>query len=175
MIKLLDLIEAKQVGTLYHWTSFDSLIKILKSNELKANINEEYYDIDFRAQTNSSFNVKPHVSFTRSKGKVWGNDHIYSLPCALEIDGDKLSNNYQISPYSMVDYPKIKAGQQDSEGEVYQAEYEERVYNDIKNIDKYIKAIILDKIMIQIELKSYNKEDVEYLKNINIPIKYINQ
>jgi hypothetical protein len=178
MIKLLDLLrEAKQVGILYHWTPFESLIEILKSNELKANINGDYNSIDFRTTSNPSFEVKPHVSFTRIKGKVSGNDHIFMFPCALEIDGDKLSNNYKIFPYSMVDSPKIKAGQYvdpDEEEETYQAEYEERVNGSIKNLNNYIKAIILDKSVLELELKNYKKEDLKYLKNTNIPIKYIN-
>jgi hypothetical protein len=178
MIKLLDILkEAKQVGPLYHWTSFDSLIKILKSNELKANITGDYNSIDFRTKSNSSTSIKPHVSFTRSKGKTSGNDHIYTLPCALEIDGDKLSNNYKIFPYSMTDNPKIKAGQYidpNEEEDTYQAEYEERINSDIKNLNNYIKAIILDKKVLELELKYFKKEDVDYLKNANIPIKYIN-
>jgi hypothetical protein len=178
MIKLLDILkEAKQVGVLYHWTSFNSLIKILKSNELKANVTGDYNSVDFRIKSNSPTSIKPHVSFTRSKNKTFGNDHIYALPCALEIDGDKLSNNYKIFPYSMTDNPKIKAGQYidpNKEEDTYQAEYEERINSDIKNLNNYIKAIILDKKVLELELKYFKKEDVDYLKNTNIPIKYIN-
>jgi hypothetical protein len=182
VIKLLDILkEAKQVGTLYHWTYFESLIKILKSNELKANIHGDYNSVDFRAKSNPSFEVKPHVSFTRSKGKVFGNDHIFSMPCALEIDGDKLSNNYKVFPYSMQDNPKIQAGQyvdpDDEEEETYQAEYEERVNGNIKNLDKYIKAIVIDKNPWELDFKLFKKEDIDYLidysENNNIPIKYI--
>jgi hypothetical protein len=183
MIKLINLLkeitEAKQVGTLYHWTSFDSLIKILKSNELKANIHDDYSSIDFRVKKNPSIEIKPHVSFTRVKNKTSGNDHIYALPWALEIDGDKLSNNYKVSPYSMTDSPKIKAGEYvDSEEEdTYQSEYEERVEGNIKNLNNYIKAIVFDKNIIELtsETEDYKKGDVKYLesyaKKNNIPIK----
>ena len=170
------LLESKQVGIIYHWTSLDSLVNILKSNELKSNINDDYSSIDFRLDKDPSFKIKPHVSFTRTKGKVQGNDHIFALPCALEIDGDKLSNNYKIEPYSMTSDPKIKAGSYvdpEEEEEVYQAEYEERIYSDIKNLNRYIKAIIFDNDIIRLEKKSY-KSVLEYVQGLNIPIKYIN-
>jgi hypothetical protein len=183
MIKLIDLLEAKQVGTLYHWTNLESLIDILKSNKLKANITDDYYDVDFRAQNNPSFKAKPHVSFTRIKDKkAYGNDHIWAFPCALEIDGNKLSNNYKIVSYSMMSNPKIKAGQyinpEDDDTETYQAEFEERVYSDITNLNRYIVGIVIDKYMLKSALELGDiSEDMfnslkEYLKKNNIPIRY---
>lgn len=79
MIKLTDLLnEAKQVGTLYHYTENWLLEKIVESNTLLA-----------------------PVSFTRSKNKetvFW-----IGAEAALVIDGDKLSNNYKIRPYQSHD------------------------------------------------------------------------
>jgi hypothetical protein len=54
MIKLLDILkEAKQVGPLYHWTSFDSLILISK---YFPNFSDDFSDIS--TFTNDSFKTE---------------------------------------------------------------------------------------------------------------------
>lgn len=98
MIKLLDLLkEAKQVGTIYHYTTFEAGLKILQSNQLKS------------GEAADSTKSKPvfAISFTRDKRfhdnhKVgfdktsWG-----SKPqIRFTIDGNKLSNKYRINPYA---------------------------------------------------------------------------
>jgi len=79
MIKLIDILnEAKQVGTLYHYTENWLLEQIIESNTLRA-----------------------PVSFTRSKDKktvFW-----IGAECALVVDGDKLSTAYKIRPYQSYD------------------------------------------------------------------------
>lgn len=98
MILLIDLLnEAKQVGTIYHYTTFEAGLKILKSNQLKS------------GEAADSTKSKPvfAISFTRDKRfhdnhKVgfdktsWG-----SKPqIRFTIDGNKLSNKYRINPYA---------------------------------------------------------------------------
>jgi hypothetical protein len=79
MIKLTDILrEAKQVGTLYHYTEKWLLKQIIESNTLRS-----------------------PVSFTRSKDKktvFW-----IGAECALVVNGDKLSNTYKIRPYQSHD------------------------------------------------------------------------
>ena len=80
MIKLKRLLkEAKQVGTLYHFTSFDSLKNILQSNTIKGSWGNE--------------GVKgKYVSTTRDKN-LWKTDPnlgAEELQVALVLDGDKL-------------------------------------------------------------------------------------
>jgi len=82
LIKLLIKEEAKQVGTLYHYTSISNLKRILNSDVLR-------------------IDSKNSISFTRNQNF----DYVIrgigsSLECRLEIDGDKLSNNYKIKPYN---------------------------------------------------------------------------
>jgi hypothetical protein len=132
MTKLINIlkkiIEGKQVGTLYHYTENWLLEKIIKSNMLRA-----------------------PVSFTRSKDKetvFW-----IGAECVLVVDGDKLSNNYKISPYQ--DY--------DEEGQYFD-EMEERVNKNITNLDKYLTKIILYKTNPEIE---------SLLKEKNIPYEII--
>jgi hypothetical protein len=119
-----DLNEAKQVGILYHYTENWLLEQIIESNTLQA-----------------------PVSFTRSKDKKtvsW-----LGAECSLAIDGDKLSNNYKISPYR----------DNDGEGNPFD-EMEERVNKDITNLNKYIIKVIL---------YEFNPEIESLLKEKNIP------
>jgi hypothetical protein len=77
MIKLIDLIrEAKSIGILYHSTSGEGLISILRSDNLKT--------------SNSSFGDQ--VSFTRDKDYRPG-------AYTIEVDGTKLSNSYRVDPF----------------------------------------------------------------------------
>jgi hypothetical protein len=117
MIKLIDLLyEAKQVGTLYHFTRTGELIGILENNILKAS------DMWATNKDSRSFNA-----FTRNKNgwNVGG----FPTDVRISIDGDKLSNKYKIQPFNMgfeVD------------------EMEERIYKDIPNIKNYITDITIN-------------------------------
>ena len=79
--------EAKQVGTLYHFTSFALSIEIVKSGYLLANRSKE----DLK---------KPSVSMTRDKFyyKRLHDGHV-DIDVAFVFDGDKLSEKYKIIPY----------------------------------------------------------------------------
>jgi hypothetical protein len=94
MIRLKRLLkEAKQVGTLYHFTSFDSLKNILQSNTIKGSWGNE----DVKGK---------YVSTTRDKN-LWKTDPnlgAEELQVALVLDGDKLSNKYKIRPYAYEPY-----------------------------------------------------------------------
>lgn len=109
--------EMKQVGILYHYTNIINLLSILTTNKL------------------ISKNV-PYISFTRDK--LFHKNTRYNIggmECRLVIDGNKLSNNYKIKPYSyhFYDLPDVKND-----------ESEEKIdTNVIKNIDKYIIDIEL--------------------------------
>ena len=70
------LLEAKQVGILYHTTSSSGLASILKSNKIWTNWIQG-------------------VSFTRDKN-YWYGDY----PAQLVLDGDKLSENHKVYPFN---------------------------------------------------------------------------
>ena len=117
MIKLTDILrEAKQVGTLYHFTGTGPLISILENNILKASDSWATND-----------DLRPFNAFTRNKNgwDVGG----FPTDVRISIDGDKLSNKYKIQPFNMgfgVD------------------EMEERIYKDIPNIKNYITDITIN-------------------------------
>lgn len=123
-------IEAKQVGTLYHFTSFIKLPLILQRNELM--VGQDGY-----------------VSFTRDKHFLSKSRYSLSMNqatvgCAIIIDGDKLSNNYKITPYDYFDAYNTFYNQKSSHltGE---DESEETVNKSIKNLNRYILGIIIYK------------------------------
>jgi len=98
-VKEEQLDESKQVGTIYHFTTFSNGFKILEANQLKS------------FETADSTRSKPiyGVSFTRNK--QFHNKHNIGFDVSsfgqrpeirFTVDGDKLSNNYKIQPYAQI-------------------------------------------------------------------------
>ena len=100
MIKLKDILkEAKQVGIIYHYTTFEAGLKILKLNQMKS----------FEAADSTRSKPIYGVSFTRDKR--FHNKHNIGFDVSsfgqrpqvrFTVDGDKLSNNYKIQPYAQI-------------------------------------------------------------------------
>lgn len=84
LLKETVLSERKQVGLLYHFTSFQSLVKIINSN--------------FRLTSS----IQPYVSFTRNKRMM---SNTISSDIRITVNGDRLTDKYKITPYS-----DVKAG-----------------------------------------------------------------
>ena len=153
MIKLINLLkEGKQAGTLYHWTNSESLLDILNNNVLQATYG------DYGKTTHKSISG-PSISFTRSSNR-------YSFPiaedadCVLVLDGNKLSNNYKIIPYS----------EQDAEFD----EMEERIYNkDIIGLNKYIIKVIMYEDNKHVFGEDTWDECINTLKEKNIPYEIV--
>ncbi len=92
MIKLIDILnEAKQVGSLYHYTSADGLKNILQSNQLKSS-EEEYMGNDLN-----------FISFTRNKN-FHKKEQKFNVKTdyRITLDGDKLSDRYKIKPFAYI-------------------------------------------------------------------------
>lgn len=87
------LLEARQVGPIYHFTSFDSLKNILQSNTIKGSWGNQ----DVKGK---------YVSVTRDKNlwKTEPNLGAEEIQVALVLDGDKISNKYKIRPYAYEPY-----------------------------------------------------------------------
>jgi hypothetical protein len=144
MIRLKNLLESKQVGIIYHYTTFEAGLKILYSNQLKS------------GETADSTKDNPiyGVSFTRDKR--FHDNHTVGFDIGssgqipqvrFTVDGDKLSNRYKIAPYAQ-DALKSKVFQKDSE----YFESEERV------ISNKPFTIALTDYLISIDvLVEYNK------------------
>jgi hypothetical protein len=153
MIKLIDLLnEGKQVGTLYHFTNSESLSDILKNNTLEATYGD-YGKTNHKAISGAS------ISFTRSPNR---NNFPLAVDsdCVLVIDGNKLSNNYKIIPYS----------EQEAEFD----EMEERIYNkNIINLNKYLLKVVMFEDNKQVFGEDMWNECITLLKEKNIPYEII--
>jgi hypothetical protein len=77
---------------------------------------------------------------------------------SIVIDGNKLSNNYKIVPYTDYNWQY----KDPMRNRIYN-EMEEFVKGDIKNIKKYIKEIRIH--------GKFNKEDLNKLNEFNIQVK----
>jgi hypothetical protein len=91
--------ESKQVGVIYHYTTFDNGLKILQSNQLKSHGTAD------STKTNPMYGV----SFTRDKR--FHNNHNVGFDVSsfgqrpqvrFTVDGNKLSNRYKIQPYAQI-------------------------------------------------------------------------
>jgi len=89
--------ESKQVGTIYHYTTFEAGFKILQSNQLKSG----------EAADSTKTNPVFAISFTRDKR--FHDNHVIGFEKSIfgnkpqlrfTIDGNKLSNRYSVQPYS---------------------------------------------------------------------------
>lgn len=132
-----NIFEAKQVGTLYHFTNIFNIFKILDTDKM---MGTDFDDVNIKA-----------ISFTRNKNfanKKMNNGKRRDLSTKIEgcviVNGNKLSNNYRIEPFnyfSADDVPasvKLQVIRHNGIGD----EQEERVIKkDITNIHKYIIGI----------------------------------
>ena len=133
LIKRLIKEEAKQVGTLYHFTELKNLIDILNQDTLKGKATD-------------------YVSFTRNKyflkySRDLSNGHI---DCILVINGDNLSNNYKIESFH-----DQKFFNEDDFG-TEKMESEERIKSPISPIKLYITNITL----LKNEITEQNLDDI---------------
>lgn len=123
-----DISEAKQVGTLYHFTYLSNMLLILQNNKL-----ESTWSIDTR-----NFSI----SFTRNKNFKKG--YIYNVPleAAFIIDGNKLSEHYKIYPIEYYYTQRGISPSPEAKESEERISFSERgkVINDFK---KYVIGIIL--------------------------------
>lgn len=124
-----NLIEAKQAGILYHYTLLDYLASIIDDNALKAL---------------GTTTFGPIISFTRDKNFHKVKRDIMGTECRIVIDGDKLSNNYKITPIAEKDFKRNTNNTESEERITFVSRNDE-----IKNLNKYVISydIFLDKIL----------------------------
>jgi hypothetical protein len=91
--------ESKQVGVIYHYTTFENGLKILQSNQLKGGAAED------------STNANPVFAISFTRDKRFHNNHNVGFDVSsfgqrpqvrFTVDGNKLSNRYKIQPYAQI-------------------------------------------------------------------------
>jgi len=127
MIKFSDILrEAKQVGPLYHFTSYGRMILIVKDN----------FILKPKILSSLEYSIpSDYLSFTRNKKMI--SDSI-SEDVRITIDGDKLSERYKIEPYA-----DTKAGY----GRNVWDESEERI-----SMKKYPNGVDISKMIKNIDI-----------------------
>jgi hypothetical protein len=150
MIKLINILkeitEGKQVGTLYHYTSIESLYNIIKQNTLIPSIRDNT------------------VSLTRSKNQDFTHAQENSI---IVLDGDKLSNNYKITPHHDMAWNNDVQDDRDTpidrfQRDFFEDEKEERIKGPITNLNKYLLKVIIIRIQ--------RIKDPELLQDMNYSI-----
>ena len=145
-MKLIDFInERKQRGNLYHFTNIPNLKNILEDNELKT----------YQSMYEPGKAIKEdfYISLTRNpRARISEREHMQLA--RITLDGDKLSDNYKITPHlAFLEQWKgriEKSMEKDPEHarlnylrrlKWYKTEAEERVKGNIKNLDRYVEKI----------------------------------
>ena len=194
LIENLD--EAKQLGTIYHFTSINSdktkgIFSILDSNKfLGSEISVlplgNVHDRDFqpfgksgKKYIDKGVDKLYYLSTTRDKFLYKKNPKIKGSTVRIVLDGDKLSNKYKIQPFyyysdEMIDEPAPKHDQDESEERILLGTRKE-----IDLASNYIKEVqvILDKVydnedylnLIEELIKKYPEVECYYKEK---PIKF---
>src|SRR6185369_12818626 len=93
ILKEAFLIEGKNIGILYHFTTFDRLLYILQSNLLKSvnryRINNKIY---YGISTTRNKNIKLNLNHS--------NELLFKFHVRIDLDGNLISYNYKIIPYN---------------------------------------------------------------------------
>lgn len=151
--------EAKQVGTLYHYTSPDGADRILNSDRFGSEHN------GYNSFTRNK-NFHKHAVDYGSKKSVNG----VRTEISFEVDGDKLSNNHKITPDSFYGRLSQRSIKTHSPSQKYKLdpdtdEQEEFINKHIKNAKSYIKKI---RIHHPLSIEHMNK-----LSKHGIPIEHV--
>lgn len=155
MIKLTKLVEGKQVGTLYHFTSIDNFMDIMDNNLLKHSKAKEKNPKTGKQEDN--------ISFTRDKrfGKAFrpGVD----VDVAFVVDGNKLSDKYKISPYQ---FDFDAEGMFDLPQEI-RDEMEEKIWvRVITNFKKYVTGVIINTKSKGLKRRKWDEKQVNQFKDV---------
>lgn len=117
-----SILEAKQVGILYHFTKRDKVKKILRSGKLKA-------AQSVRQQSGPEKESLGFVSFSRNA--LLGNTESGFGSFRLVFDGDRLSNKYRFEQYLMKGSPELHFSKRTYSKRRSVGEAEERIFGDV--------------------------------------------
>jgi hypothetical protein len=159
MIKLKDILkEAKQVGTLYHYTAYTAAVDILKSGKLKSNP---------EGANRGTIGSPIHsISFTRDKTFHQSTRYLQKpLHCRFVFDGDKMSDKFKIQPYAQSnDFKKGTADFEAEETIQSNKPVEVPIQNYLVRVDVLVILKDLGKDGYDEDWDHYGKDYVEFFK-----------
>lgn len=151
---LKEIIEGKQVGTLYHLTTLRGLHGILKDGFIKPNFEDQ-----ISTTRNKDIDPSSFLDTYDSGGEV---------TVILELDGDKISNNYKVRPFY---YDEDTLPSDRNPAYISKYEFEEQIITNGKNfpIFPYLRNVSIT-IDSEDNLDEEKLAQVEsLLKDKNIP------
>lgn len=169
MIKLVKkhISESKQVGKIYHFCALKDVEKYIAPTDTLSSSGLFWNRLTKNRNT---------ISFTRNPNLRLNTLRSYNISIRFSVDGDKLSNNYKIIPYSAygVSSPHFKSDYMSGEPDYDSDEMEEIVIGPVKNFHKYILTIL-----VSVKDQNFTREDLleedgfqvllEYITKYNIP------
>lgn len=158
--------EAKQIGSLYHVTTLEGVSNYIAPTDTLSG-SGKYRNYLLGGETNV-------VSFTRDKSFVVSTrvTRIANLLFDFEVDGDRLSEKYKITPYNDFAYDVFSGKVKKDAIDPKHLEHEEVVVGKIHPFSKYVKSVrfcfAIESIDDVIEVNDELKKCKEYLAQFNI-------
>ena len=162
MIKLThilkEIIEAKQVGDIYHFTSLKNIIPMLDSQVLIPNMEGQI-----------STTRRPDMDISGFMKMQMGNSNI----ARLMLDGDKISTKYKVRPFTYFDGYEYTEGEDLGEEQIIVNKKNFYFINYLKRIDIFItkKEKIIDKVINLLDKMNIPYKIYEGTPQSNIPYK----
>lgn len=164
-----QLLESKQLGIIYHFTSFKGFLSIVSSNTLKGsdlNTGMAAKNPVYKQRQEFHSGENNYICFTRNK--FWYKD--FKVPLCIIFDGDKLTNDYHFKPVDFRYNQNTKEVEKEKRLGVPSAiESEERLIlpkgkTEIKNISQYIIGAKFGDIATlknHLQINWLNKDDIK--------------
>lgn len=164
MITFKQFIVESQNYPLYHGTGLNNLRHIIDADKLSSG---GYADAHHK---HAQLYDKNTISMTRSKSfaSYWSNRKEWAMSfveidpkntVVIQFNREKLRHNYKVLPYNHFDHEPVArrmhsnrwaSGRPHNYTNIDKNQYEERVVGDIKNVSKYIEAIYMSSMAIEL-------------------------
>lgn len=158
MVKLVKryIKEAKQVGLLYHFCALEDVSKYIAPTDTLSP-SGLFWNRRTRNTNTVSFSRNPNLRLNTLRS--------YDITVRFTVDGDKLSNNHKVMPYSAygVSSPVLKSAYVSDLLDFDTDEMEEIVVGPIKEFHKYILGVL-------VTVKKQDITKVELLDNSDFQI-----
>ena len=131
-----QLLEEKNIGTLYHFTNLISLYMIIREDSLVSNRSVESCENLLQSYNLYDKQNWYYISFTRNKNfHITSSGNIDSpITCSISIDGNKLSNYYKLYPINYFDSDYNTFEEKEAEECIV-------VEDDLPKLSKYILSV----------------------------------
>ena len=158
MVKLVKryIKEAKQVGLLYHFCALEDVAKYIAPTDTLSP-SGLFWNRRTRNTNTVSFSRNPNLRLNTLRS--------YDITVRFTVDGDKLSNNHKVMPYSAygVSFPVLKSAYVSDIPDYDTDEMEEIVVGPIKEFHKYILGVL-------VTVKKQDITKVELLDNSDFQV-----